>query len=72
MLWYLLILQEADGVNRFACVWKGDIAVRRESIQGFSSEGLNDSQDAMIFRNSTMDVLKPGENIVTLTAKVCF
>ncbi|VDK45316.1 unnamed protein product [Gongylonema pulchrum] len=60
---------ESDGINRFTCVWKGDITVRRESVQGFVGlESLSESQSNMFFRSLHADELSPGENIVTLAA----
>lgn len=64
--------QEADGISRFACVWKGDIEVRKGSVQGFSMNSTDESKDRLIFQSSMTDELKPGGNILTLTGKVYF
>uniref|UniRef100_A0A183HMQ5 C2 tensin-type domain-containing protein n=1 Tax=Onchocerca flexuosa TaxID=387005 RepID=A0A183HMQ5_9BILA len=61
---------EVDGISRFACVWKGDIEVRKESLSGFSMNSIDESEDCLIFQSSSADELKPGENILTLTAKL--
>ncbi|KAM3722041.1 Trafficking protein particle complex subunit [Dirofilaria immitis] len=63
------IYNEADGISRFACVWKGNIKVRKGSLLGFSMNPTDEAEDCLIFRSSMADELKPGENILTLTAK---
>uniref|UniRef100_A0A0R3RIZ3 Trafficking protein particle complex subunit 10 n=1 Tax=Elaeophora elaphi TaxID=1147741 RepID=A0A0R3RIZ3_9BILA len=60
---------EADCISRFSCVWKGDIEVPKGSILASSISSTDESEDCLIFRSSDADELKPGENILTLTAE---
>ncbi|VIO95233.1 Uncharacterized protein BM_BM7049 [Brugia malayi] len=60
---------ETDGISRFACDWKGDIELRKESVLGFSMNLTSESEDYLIFQSSATDELRPGENILTLIAK---
>ncbi|CAG9534849.1 unnamed protein product [Cercopithifilaria johnstoni] len=60
---------EADGTSRFACIWKGNAEMRKGSLLGFSNNSTDESENCLIFQSSTTDKLKPGENILTLTAK---
>ncbi|KAL3997638.1 Trafficking protein particle complex subunit 10 TRAPPC10 family protein [Acanthocheilonema viteae] len=60
---------EADGISRFACLWKGDTEMRKGSLPGRDIDSTNESESCLIFRSSTTNELKPGENILTLTAK---
>lgn len=62
-------LQDADGVSRFACIWKGYVEVRKGSLLEFSMNSSEES-DCMIFQSSAEDEIRPGENILTLVAKV--
>ncbi|VDN02633.1 unnamed protein product [Thelazia callipaeda] len=53
------IYSETDGINRFACVWRGSTVVQKEFLQRFCSDVISESHDALVLLNSNTDELKP-------------